>query len=579
MKAFSKKFKIFILLVLVLFFGFSSFSFAESEVTWNLSYWLKALFDFIGTIWYILPMIAGKLISNDLLYWTSFWLDVLLWKIWNFSRTFANFLIWFLLIWFIFKYLISVSSNDISVIKTSIPKLAIGAILVNASWFIIAVLIDISTILIAMFWALPQYFYESLDDSAKKLAVPKEIIVEKTTCSPQEKACLPGWLRFNIKDSDKVSIDKFRDYEYQISGPLLFLGHSILDITNSQNKIQHNLFDVDKKKFTHKGEYVTALIQAFIFIMFLIPIFILIIVSIVRIFWVWIYIAFSPLLFLWWIFGFKKMEEASKAFKFSNAIGLIFQPAFVVLAFSLSFVFVLSIADGLKRDSKYTEDVKKTFMMENSDKWIVSISVWQQEALNEFSSWIWWFFGYLIVSLLTIFLIWSMIKISFHSTEVTSWIADRMFKFTEESLKSVTIPTPIGSASVGSLKMLASDIWQIPSRLESSQVERLNKILNAKSDIPQHKFKEFKEKFIDSSNPKDVESILDDVFTTLSSYKDESNIDSRYPNVKALIDSLITKIKSNQELKGVIEDLEKAKDYDEKLGIILKNQETIKSNL
>ena len=124
---------------ILIFFLFLNISYASNQgqgtsVFWNL---LVSIFDLISSIWYVLPIIAWKLLTNDLLYWVSIHLDTLLWNIWNFSRSMANFLIWFLFIYFIFKFI--TSEKDVSLIKTNLPKIAFWAIIINASWFIIAV--------------------------------------------------------------------------------------------------------------------------------------------------------------------------------------------------------------------------------------------------------------------------------------------------------------------------------------------------------------------------------------------------------------------------------------------------------
>jgi len=45
-----------------------------------------------------LIIIAGKFMENKIIYWSFIWMDVLLWKIWNIMRTFANYIIWLVLI-------------------------------------------------------------------------------------------------------------------------------------------------------------------------------------------------------------------------------------------------------------------------------------------------------------------------------------------------------------------------------------------------------------------------------------------------------------------------------------------------
>lgn len=46
---------------------------------------------FLSWIWVILSMLAGKLMTNGLLYGGAFGLDVYLWTIWNAMKNIANF--------------------------------------------------------------------------------------------------------------------------------------------------------------------------------------------------------------------------------------------------------------------------------------------------------------------------------------------------------------------------------------------------------------------------------------------------------------------------------------------------------
>ena len=123
----------------------------------------------------------------------------------------------------IFKYLLSVNDKSGSVLKDYLPKIAIAAIVVNASWFIMGILIDISTLLIAGIGSLPSQILNK-DYSAEKLAIPTEISLVSTNSEKKEKFSLES-IRFNIKnDSQKaIGLSDLLKYENNISGPLIFL--------------------------------------------------------------------------------------------------------------------------------------------------------------------------------------------------------------------------------------------------------------------------------------------------------------------------------------------------------------------
>lgn len=114
-------------------------------------------FAFIQKVIYLLiyPMlvIAGSLVDNSLVYWEVFGFDVALWELWNIMRNLANFTLWFIFVYKIFKYLIPGKKKED--IKILLRSLLIAGLGIQASWFIMAALIDASTILAYWIWWLP----------------------------------------------------------------------------------------------------------------------------------------------------------------------------------------------------------------------------------------------------------------------------------------------------------------------------------------------------------------------------------------------------------------------------------------
>ena len=113
--------------------------------------------SFIKKVVYVLihPMliVAGKLVDNSFVYWGAFGFDAVLWRLRNIMRNLANYTLWFIFIYKIFEYLIKKSWND--KIKSLLISSLIAGIWIQASWFIMATLIDLSTILTYWVWWLP----------------------------------------------------------------------------------------------------------------------------------------------------------------------------------------------------------------------------------------------------------------------------------------------------------------------------------------------------------------------------------------------------------------------------------------
>ena len=115
------------------------------------------LFSFIEKAIYVLlyPLmfLAGKLADNSLVYGEIFWFDAVLWNLWNFVRNLANFWLWFIFVYKIFEYLVKWQKSwDM---KKILVSSLIAWIWIQASWFLMAALIDVSTILTYWVWWLP----------------------------------------------------------------------------------------------------------------------------------------------------------------------------------------------------------------------------------------------------------------------------------------------------------------------------------------------------------------------------------------------------------------------------------------
>ena len=102
---------------------------------------------------YPLLFLAGKLVDNSFVYWEVFLFDSVLWKLWNIVRNLTNFTLWFMFVYYVFKYLITKDGKKGP--KWLIKNALIAWVWIQASWFIMSVVIDISTILTYSIWGLP----------------------------------------------------------------------------------------------------------------------------------------------------------------------------------------------------------------------------------------------------------------------------------------------------------------------------------------------------------------------------------------------------------------------------------------
>ena len=579
------KFKKFWLFFVITFFVFSGWTFAftdhsqaNSSVFWDVFF---SFVNLIWSIWYIFPILAGKLMTNDLLYWASLHFDVVLRNIWNFARSMANFAIWFMFIYFVFKYLISFWEKDGWIIKTNLPKLAIAAIVINMSWFLMAVLIDLSTILIAWVGSLPAVFWDNLNST--KINIQKNITFTYNKCTPwKDKNCKRFSYGTNWKTID-TSIKKLQNYETMISWPLFFIWANILWIDGkSLNQILNNAYDQNTKTFKNNWDAMKALIQLWIYLLFLVPLIILIIINIIRVFWIWLYIAFSPLIFLDQIFGWKVWWKTHKALALKNMIWLIFQPVLVILSFSIAIIMIVWIYDWLQtmKNTNNSQEVKKIFLLDkNASSGLVKIQFWTVQDPNT-SNFIWWFFGYLIVSLLVVIILWTLIKISFQASEITKGVADKIFSFSEDIAKTIPVPTPLWKVSYGSLWFLWNKINAIPPAMLDKQWERLSNAFGQKPDIKSTDLTSIMDKLQNTYGMDKQKEWIKEAIQTLTGYKWEL----LWPNAKKLLTELSKIIKDTKTIwkpsySSIPTNFEKLNTPDDQIDYISKNQDSILEGL
>ena len=116
---------------------------------------LSALESMIYILLYPIFLLAWALIDNSLVYWSGFWFDAILWNLWNVVKNLANFGLWFIFVYKIWEILIKQKQGDMKVIKELLTSVLIAWVWIQASWFIMAALIDVSTIAAYWIWWLP----------------------------------------------------------------------------------------------------------------------------------------------------------------------------------------------------------------------------------------------------------------------------------------------------------------------------------------------------------------------------------------------------------------------------------------
>lgn len=115
---------------------------------------IDLLLKIIYVLLWPLLWIAGTALDNSMVYASFLHMDAPLWKFWNIIKNFANFTLWFVILFAIIKNIFSFGKWDQKP-QAVITKALIAWVLIQASWFIMAALIDLSTIATYAIWGLP----------------------------------------------------------------------------------------------------------------------------------------------------------------------------------------------------------------------------------------------------------------------------------------------------------------------------------------------------------------------------------------------------------------------------------------
>ena len=127
--------------------GTSTYADALNDTISDLTYYFNLVYFLIRPF----IMLWWLLVDNTLAYGEAFGLDGILWNLWNICKNISNFAIGAVFLFSIFRYILQQKGELKNVIKNCL----IAGVLVQISWFLVATLIDVSTIATYGIWGLP----------------------------------------------------------------------------------------------------------------------------------------------------------------------------------------------------------------------------------------------------------------------------------------------------------------------------------------------------------------------------------------------------------------------------------------
>lgn len=322
-------------MIFIVWFFFILPTYAQSTGTGSLSEvqkLLNSLLSLCSRWWIILAVLAGKLMTNDWVYGSIIHMDIYLWKIRNIMKNFANFGLVAIVLRNIIQNLIGKEKINI---KDIITKTLIAWILIQASWFLVAAVVDVSTIATTAIGAFTTSFLQSspnlqtqINNSITNNVYTKYIIdlsggnaitpiVGDKVSSPSRESILPTY--------------------NSVSGPLIYLWFSVFKFQNYMNV-----------QWSPGAESLTIsfLLRVVLILFYTLGLALLFIANIIRVAFLRIFIIAAPLLVLAQVFKSKALESwwwVGKYLKFSVMLDLIFKPLIFVAGFSMILILVVSI--------------------------------------------------------------------------------------------------------------------------------------------------------------------------------------------------------------------------------------------
>jgi len=459
-KIFSKK-NIKIWSVFLIFvFLFVSQTYASNELLDKTVDYMRIIMALLSRVWIVLANLAGALMTNNILYWTFLHLDASLRTLRNIMKNFANFALWFMVLFAIVRNIIFVPSSKEGErsVKKILPRTLIAGVLIQASWFLMWAVVDVSTIITSAIWTFPSQFiaWNSEFQWATKNA--------STLISKNNKIKFTPWSTWELlsfstdtsnlqtEDDVKAMLDTILPSHNSVSGPLMFLWISVFGFND------YEVFGSEvnpESPITDWGDlFLSVWLSGAVLIFFTLMMFFIFLFNLFRLIMLRIIIPLLPIIILlkvfkltdklswWW-----KWMDIWKFMDIKTILKLIFKPVIMVWALSLVLVILVlmkSMIAGNKVHNIKFEDqwnVQIISQQEGSDK--LYTSTIKSDGIFDFSmTWVKDTFADIIVYVFGLFLIFLLVKLAVKS-ETWIWFIDKSLNNIMESLETTLKTLPV----------------------------------------------------------------------------------------------------------------------------------------
>lgn len=341
--------------------AFGDTSFAQSNVIDKenmLTLTINFILSISSRIWIVFANLAGQFLSNSRVYGAVIGMDRFLRLCRNIVKNLANFMLGAVFIFYLFRALFFQEEVG-AMLKNILLKILVAGICIQASWFIVAATLDISTIATAAVGSIPAQLINedvNISEGIRKTGKIWELIKSseniggdlnkelKIDLFPKEggKRIKNEFVTINTTYTEDNLIDSLTPNANSLAGPLIFLGVSILDTQK-----------VDSIDMTSPGKsLINVIISSGGTIIYTVAMILLAIVAFLRIIYLWAFIVLSPIIILlfclkevgsWKIKGVdgisKGLEDSGLSVK--TFLNLAFKPVIITIGISLALIFTV----------------------------------------------------------------------------------------------------------------------------------------------------------------------------------------------------------------------------------------------
>ena len=477
----------FIFMVFLICFSFSWLTYADCGELTSVDSTVSIVYKIISILsrlWIIIANIVWKFITNDVVYWAFLNLDGTLWTFWNIMKNIANFTLWVLvlvsIILNIFSTWNSKKFKPIDIIK----KTAIAWILIQMSWFLMWLAIDLSTICTSVVASFPAQFISSSNEIQRDLRKNMTKIVGNEVTINYDNECNPVVLKkkdTTLTDDDVNSLlDTLMPSTDQMAWPLLYMWFSIFDF--------YDFWVQDVVEWQSRSNLIlTVWLDCIVFVAYTVMLLLMLIFCLIRVILLWLIIPSMPLIILVSVFKFKLSKFLWEITNIKNIFMLIFKPVILTLAIWVVMIVLILIKWIINTDSTNItfEDENLSIINEQNLDGTYNTSMDVDWFVNVAVNWVKNSFADIIVFILWLCLVYFLLKLSTVKTGI-SFLDKKLDNIFKAAWNIVTnmpiIPIPWWDPiSINNINNTISrdDLLTVRAGINSSeQEERVRKYLH-----------------------------------------------------------------------------------------------------